>query len=106
AIAIYESLFRDPITIQILFRYSTTAPDSELLPPDVLAQSFSVGYTVPWNDFISALRAAATTSNDNTANASLPGSPLSTNIVPSRATERPAGSDTQPATYADGTVGQ
>jgi hypothetical protein len=28
AIAIYESLFRDPITIHILFRYSTTAPDA------------------------------------------------------------------------------
>ena len=106
AIAIYESLFRDPITIQILFRYSTTAPDSELLPPDVLAQSFSVGYTVPWNDFISALRAAATTSNDNTANASLPGSPLSTNIVPSSGNGRAVGLDTPPAMFADGHVGQ
>src|SRR5438034_436895 len=40
AIAIYESLFSDPITIQILFRYSDTAPNGDPLPPDVIAQSF------------------------------------------------------------------
>ena len=32
AIAIYESLFSDPITIQIRFRYATTAPDGTPLP--------------------------------------------------------------------------
>ena len=29
AISIYESLFSDPITIQIRFRYSTTGPDGD-----------------------------------------------------------------------------
>lgn len=72
AIGVYESLFSDPITIQILFRYATTAPNGDDLPVDVLALSLSVQYTVRWNDFVSALRADATTSNDNTANASLP----------------------------------
>jgi elongation factor P hydroxylase len=105
AIAIYESLFSDPITIQILFRYSTTAPNGDPLPPDVLSQSGSVTYILPWNDFISALRADARTSNDNVANASLPGSPLSTNIAPSSANGRAVGLDTPPAMFPNGTFG-
>ena len=32
AISIYESLFSDPITIQIRFRYATTWPDGTPLP--------------------------------------------------------------------------
>jgi len=105
AIGIYESLFSDPITIQILFRYSTTGPDGTPLPPDVLSQSGSVVYTVSWNNFISHLRADARTSNDNLANASLPGSALSTNIAPSSANGRAVGLDTPPAMFQDGTVG-
>ena len=107
AIGIYESLFSDPITIQILFRYSTTAPAPS---PTLCRQAFSQQvfpsiYTVPWNDFISALRADATTSNDNRANASLPGSPLSTNIAPSSANGRAVGLNTPPAMFPDGTIG-
>jgi len=105
AIGIYESLFSDPITIQILFRYSTTAPDGTPLPAGIIAQSQYVVYPMPWNDFISALRADATTSNDNTANASLPGSPLSTNIAPSSANGRALGLNTPPAMRSDGTIG-
>ncbi len=64
AIAIYESLFSDPITIQILFRYSTggpapspsptaspsaspspsVCPSATPFPPGVLSQSFFVPY--------------------------------------------------------------
>ncbi|HJW38039.1 MAG TPA: hypothetical protein VJ420_05430, partial [Candidatus Udaeobacter sp.] len=95
-VAIYESLFSDPITIQILFRYSTTAPDGTPLPAGLVAESDYVVYNEPWNDFISALRADARTSNDNMANASLPGSALSTNIVPSSANGRALGFDTPP----------
>ena len=105
AIGIYESLFSDPITIQIRFRYATTAPDGSPLPPHTLAESNYVFYAVPWNDFISALRADATTNNDATANATLPGSPLSTNLVPSSANGRAVGLDTPPAMFANGTVG-
>jgi len=105
AIGIYESLFSDPITIEILFRYSTTAPNGDDFPPGVLSQSFFVPYDIRWNDFISALRADATTSNDNTANASLPGSALSTNIAPSSANGRALGLNTQPAMRSDGTIG-
>ena len=38
AISIYESLFSDPITIEILYRYSTTAPDGTPLPRELLAK--------------------------------------------------------------------
>ncbi len=102
AIGIYESLFSDPITIEILFRYSSTAPNGDPFPPGVLSQSFFVPYDIPWNGFISALRADATTSNDNTANASLPGSALSTNIAPSSANGRAVGLNTPPAMFPDG----
>ena len=119
AIAIYESLFSDPITIQILFRYSTggpapssspspspsACPSATPYPPGVLSQSFFVPYDIPWNNFISALRADATTSNDNGANASLPGSALSTNIAPSSANGRALGLNTPPAMCADATIG-
>ncbi len=104
-IPIYESLFSDPITIEILFRYSTTAPNGDPLPADVLSASRSVVYTVSWNNFISHLRADARTSNDNVANASLPGSPLSTNIAPSSANGRAVGLDTPPAMFPDGHFG-
>jgi len=48
AIAIYESLFSDPITINILFRYSTTGPEPSATPypAGVLATSLSTVYTV------------------------------------------------------------
>jgi hypothetical protein len=106
AIAIYESLFSDPITIQILFRYSDSAPNGDALPPDVLSISNSAIYTVSWNNFISHLRADARTGNDNTANASLPGSALSANIAPSSANGRAVGLNTPPAMFPDGTFGQ
>jgi len=109
AIGIYESLFSDPITIHILFRYSDTPPSPEPspspFPPGVLSQSFFVPYDILWNSFISALRADARTSNDNTANASLPPSALSPNIVASSANGRALGLNTLPAMFADGTIG-
>src|SRR5436190_2393745 len=105
AIAIYESLFSDPITVHIYFRYSDTAPNGDPLPAGVLSQSFFVPYDIPWNAFISALRADATTSNDNRANASLPGSALSTNIAPSSANGRAEGLNTPPDMFSDGHIG-
>jgi hypothetical protein len=106
AIGIYESLFSDPITIQILFRYSITAPNGDDLPADVLSTSRSAIYTVSWNNFVNALRADATTSNDNKAIVSLPVSPLSANIAPSSANGRAVGLNTPPAMFPGGTIGQ
>jgi Chaperone of endosialidase/Fibronectin type III domain len=104
AVAIYESLFRNPITVSILFRYSTTAPDGTPMGNSLAESDFSVD-PIPWNSFISALRSDATTSNDTTANASLPANPLSTNIVPSSAGGRAIGLNTPPAMFGDGSVG-
>jgi hypothetical protein len=105
AISIYESLFSDPITIQIRFRYATTAPNGNPLPQGTLSRTDSVIYTIPWSVFISALRADATTSNDSLANASLPGTALSGTIEPSSPNGRAVGLDTPPAMFANGTVG-
>jgi hypothetical protein len=106
AIAIYESLFTDPITIEIRFRYSTTTPDGTPLPAGVLATSRSVIYTLLWNDFIRALRADAQTSNDNIAIASLPASPLSANMAPSSANGRAVRLNTPRAMFPDGHIAQ
>jgi hypothetical protein len=106
AISFHESLFTDPITIQIRFRYSTTGPDGAPLPPGAIAQSFFVVYQIPWNVYIGALRADARTGNDNLANASLPGTALSPNIKPRSAGGRAVGLNTPTAMFANGTVGQ
>ena len=105
AISIYGSLFSDPITIEIRFRYATTAPNGNPLPQGTLSRTDSVIYTIPWSVFISALRADATTSNDSLANASLPGTALSGTIEPSGPNGRAVGLDTPPAMFANGTVG-
>ena len=105
AIAFYESLFTDPVTIQIRFRYATTAPDGTPLPGGRIAQSNFIIYVIPWSTYIGALRADARTSNDSLANASLPGSALSANVKPGAANGRALGLNTPPAMFANGTVG-
>jgi hypothetical protein len=105
AIGFYESLFSDPITIQIRFRYATTAPDGTHLPQGTAAQSWFVVYPISWSTFISALRTDARTSNDNVANASLPANALSANIEPGSADGRALGFNTPPAMFANGDVG-
>jgi hypothetical protein len=106
AISFHESLFSDPITIQIRFRYATTAPDGMPLPMGTLARSDILLYRIPWSSYISALRADGRTSNDTQANASLPGTALSANVRPSSAGGRAVGLNTPQAMFANGTVGQ
>jgi hypothetical protein len=103
AIAIYQSLFSDPMTVTILFRYSNTLPNGTTMGT-ALARSNLVVYPIPWNTYINALNADAKTGNDATANASLPANPLSTNVVPSSAGGRAIGLNTPPAMFANGTV--
>ena len=105
AISIYESLFSDPITVQILFRYAATGPDGTPLPAGRISQSNFVYYTVPWNTAVNALRTDARTSNDNLAIASLPSIALSANILPTSANGRAVRGNTPPAMFANGTVG-
>ena len=106
AISFHESLFSDPITIQIRFRFSTTTPDGMHLPMGTLARTDLVLYQISWSNYISALRADAKSSNDTQANASLPGTALSASIRPSSAGGRAVGLGTPPAMFADGSVGQ
>jgi hypothetical protein len=103
AIAIYQSVFRDPINVKILFRYSNTMPSGGSMGTS-LARSNSVFYTIPWNTVRNALTADAKTANDATANASLPASPLSPSLDPSSANGRAIGLNTPPAMFADGSV--
>jgi hypothetical protein len=105
AIAIYEFLFTDPITIQIRFRYATTAPNGTPLPQGATAQSFFLYYIVPWNMFIDNLRWDAKTNNDRAANASLGNYFFSGSVKPSSANGRAINLDTPPAMFANGTVG-
>src|SRR5207248_6281841 len=104
AIAIYESLFADPITIQILFRYTTTAPNGTPLTQGTASLSYFVVYPIPWSTYINALKADAKTKNDFLANASLPGVALSANIGASSADGRAVKLNTPPAMFANGTV--
>jgi hypothetical protein len=103
AISIYESLFTDPVTIQIRFRYATALPDGTLLTG--LQQSLTVVYGAHWNTWVDALKADATSSNDNVAIASLPASALSASIFATSANWRALGQNLPPAMFANGTVG-
>jgi hypothetical protein len=105
AINVFEAQFNDPITVTILFRYATTQPNGSPLPSGALAISNKVIYIVPWSTYITALVADATTGNDATANGSLPGSPLDTNVDPASADGRAVGLNTPPAMFADGSLG-
>jgi len=102
AISIYESLFTDPITIPIRFRYASALPDGT--PLGNVVQSLTVIYAVGWNIGINALRADAKSSNDSIAIASLPSMELDTGIVLSSANGRALGLNTPPAMNADGTI--
>jgi hypothetical protein len=104
AIALYQPLFSDPITVEIRFRYTDTQPDGTPLEDGVNAQSNYVVYDIPWSIFLSSLSADAKTSNDSIAGSSLPVSPISTNLIPSSADGRALQFDTPPAMFADGHV--
>jgi hypothetical protein len=103
AITKYQSLFKDALTVSILFRYSTKAPNGTLLSGGVSRSDFPI-YFIAWSTFINALKADAKTANDTTANASLPASALSTNIAVSSASGRTVGQVTPPGMCANGTV--
>jgi len=100
----YQSLFSDPITVSILYRFSSTMPDGGPMGTAV-ALSFATVYPIPWNTYIASLKADAKTANDASAIATLPVSPLSTNIASRSAGGRAIGLDTAPALFANGSVG-
>jgi hypothetical protein len=102
AISIYESLFTDPITIPIRFRYAATLPDGT--PMTDLVECLTVIYSVGSNIWFNAMRADAKSSNDSVAIAGLPDITLFPTIVASSANGRALGQNTPPAMNADGTV--
>ena len=104
AISIYETLFMDPITIEIRFRYATTLPDGTPISGR-LSQAFTVIYGAPWDTWVNALRADATSSSDHIATASLPANALFSSIISASANGRALGQNTPPAMFADGTIG-
>lgn len=91
SLAIYSTLFNDPLTVNILFRYSTVDPNGNPLGTGVAARSNFVIYSIPWNTYLNSLRADARSANDAVANASLPVSAMSANINPSSASGRAIG---------------
>ncbi|HEX3100228.1 MAG TPA: NF038122 family metalloprotease, partial [Pyrinomonadaceae bacterium] len=105
AIAIYQAQFSDPITVTILFRYSANRPDGSPMGSGSLARSNYVFYNISYNNYIAALIGDATTANDTTANANLPGAALSTLLPPTSANGRAIGLNTPPAMFANSSVG-
>ena len=100
----YQSLFSDPITVSILYRFSNTQPNGVSMGTAV-GQSYSTVYPIPWDNYIASLKADAKTANDGSAIATLPVSPLSSNIASSSPGGRAIGLDTPPALLANGTLG-
>ena len=103
-IALYQTLYSDSITVQILFRYSKTLPDGSPFIGGSIAHSDFVVYHIPWNSYITALYSDGYTANDAIAKGSLPPAPLSPAVVPSGASGRAIGFNTPPGMFADGSV--
>ena len=109
AISLEESLFNDPITVSILFRYATTQADGcSALPGGALALSLIGLSSTPWNEFVAALSADATTENDTMAIESLSEpfpSPSPQTVIFSTANGRALGlMNTPPKVCANGCV--
>ena len=101
AIATYQALFQDPITVKILFRWSTVDPAGNGYPLGVLAASLSVTYPIVWSQSISALKADASSADDATAVASLPGNAITPHVTVKSANGRALGLNTPPLPYPE-----
>ncbi|MGH7938967.1 MAG: NF038122 family metalloprotease, partial [Bryobacteraceae bacterium] len=104
AIADYATLFRDPISVTITFRYSSTQPDGAPLPAGIVSRSDWGFYNISWSTYLHALKVDALTQTDATANTALPATALAPAIATSSAGGRAIGLDTPPLLYGDGTV--
>ena len=104
AVATFQGLYSDPITVSILFRFSTTEPDGTPMGPGGTGSNYTVVYDRSWNSYINALVADSKTDNDRTANATLPTSPLSSTIAVRSANGRAVGLNTPPAMNPDGSI--
>jgi len=104
AIQKYQTLFNDPITASIRFRFSGFHLDGT--PMGILVGASNTGiYPTDWNSYIANLKADGKTANDMNANAGLPSSALSTKILLRSANGRAIGLDTPSVMFADGSLG-
>jgi hypothetical protein len=101
AIETYQTLFSDPITVQIRFRFSDVDATGKPMENLVGASNTTI-YGVPWDTYITALKADAKTANDMTAIASLPTSPLTPTLVTKSAGGRAIGLNTPPSDFGLG----
>jgi len=102
SVAIYQALYSDPITVNILFRYTTTWPDGSALGGNTIGGSTYGWYPEAWSTYINALTADAKTSNDSTANGSLPVSALASTVWVSSANGRAIGLNTPAGLSSNG----
>ncbi len=102
AISLYPSLFSDPVTVTILFRYATTSADGTAFGAGVLAESIYGVASIPWSMFLTDLTADAKTPSDASANASIT-TQLGTNVRTSTANERALGINQPGVVAANGT---
>ena len=70
AVAIYQGLFADPVTVTILFRYSPNQVSGS--PATDLANSAYGFYSVAYANYLTALRNRSATPSDSTALSNLP----------------------------------
>jgi len=104
AIQKYQTLFNDPITVSIRFRYSGYHLEGDPMGT-LIGASNSVIHQLDWNTYITALKADGKTANDMSANATLPTSALSPIMLTNSALGRAVGLNTPPAMFADGSLG-
>ena len=104
-IAVYETMFSDPMNVEILYRYSTTEPDGSAIPDNAVSTSVSLNYEVTLSFYIAALKADAKTSNDSIASNTLPTTALASRVSCTSAAGRAVGLDTPAVPYIDPSVG-
>src|SRR5437868_647597 len=104
AIQRYQTLFSDPITVSIRFRYSGYHLEGDPMGTLIGASNSGI-HQLDWNTYITALKADGKTANDMSANATLPTSALSPIMLTNSANGRAVGLNTPPVMFGDGSLG-
>src|SRR4051794_18317654 len=97
----YQTMFSDPITVAIRFRFSAVDANGDPMDSLIGASNTTID-GIDWNTYVTALKADAKTANDIAAIASLPTSPLTPVIVTKSAGGRAIGLNTLPADFGFG----
>ena len=101
AIQAYQTLFSDPITVAIRFRFSPVDLDGQPIDNWVGASNPTL-YRMDWNTYITALKADAKSASDLAAVGTLPTSPLTASIMTRSAAGRAIGLNTPPSDFGLG----